>query len=110
EELAEAGPSRAGGGRLGGGGHAVRGPTGGHAVRRWLVLACSALVALAGCTSSAHRSAGRTGPRPVVVASFDFPESVVLAQLYGQALRDRGYPVEILPNAGTREILEPALS
>ena len=43
------------------------------------------------------------------VASFDFPESVVLAQLYGQALRAAGFRVDLWLNLGSREIVEPAL-
>ena len=46
---------------------------------------------------------------PVVVASFDFPESELLAELYGQALRGRGYPVELVTRLGSREVVEPAL-
>ena len=45
----------------------------------------------------------------IVVAPFDFSESELLAQLYGQALRERGLPVQILAGAGSREVLEPAL-
>jgi len=44
------------------------------------------------------------------VASFDFTESEVLAQLYAQALERRGYPVRLLPDAGAREVVEPALT
>ncbi|MDQ3654783.1 MAG: glycine/betaine ABC transporter substrate-binding protein, partial [Chloroflexota bacterium] len=43
------------------------------------------------------------------MAAFDFSESELLAQLYGQALRERGLPVQILSGAGSREVLEPAL-
>jgi osmoprotectant transport system substrate-binding protein len=46
----------------------------------------------------------------VTVASFNFPESEVLAQIYGGALREAGYPVVVLPGLGPRELLEPALS
>lgn len=69
-----------------------------------------AVLALAACTSGHRPTPARSASGPVVVASFNFPESVLLAQLYGQALRARGYPVQILPNAGTREIVDPALS
>jgi osmoprotectant transport system substrate-binding protein len=43
------------------------------------------------------------------VASFDFPESVVLAQLYGKALRSAGFDVSLSLNLGSREMVEPAL-
>ncbi len=43
------------------------------------------------------------------MTSFDFPESEVLAELYAQVLRFHGYPVEVVPRLGPREIVEPAL-
>ena len=46
----------------------------------------------------------------IVIGSFNFPESIVLADLYAEALRSRGYPVSVLPNIGTREVVDPALS
>lgn len=45
----------------------------------------------------------------VTIASFDFPESEVLAELYAQALEARGITVERQLNAGPRELLMPAL-
>lgn len=50
------------------------------------------------------------GPRPTVrVGSANFPESVLLAEIYGQALEANGYPVERNLNLGNREIIQPAL-
>ena len=43
------------------------------------------------------------------MTSFDFPESEILGELYGQALRSRGYPVEVVARLGTREIVQAAL-
>ena len=72
-------------------------------------------VVLAACTSSSGnapsaggRSAGRHG-MVISVGTFDFPESVLLAEIYGQALAARGYPVRILANLGPRELVDPAL-
>lgn len=45
----------------------------------------------------------------VVVASFNFPESVVLAELYAQALEEVGVAVTRQGQVGPREIMEPAL-
>jgi osmoprotectant transport system substrate-binding protein len=45
----------------------------------------------------------------ITVGSFDFPESVLLAYLYAGALSARGYPVRVLPDLGSRELVEPAL-
>ncbi len=45
----------------------------------------------------------------ITVASFDFPESVLLAEIYGQALAADRFPVRILSNLGPREVVDPAL-
>ena len=45
----------------------------------------------------------------ITVGSFDFPESVLLAYLYADALSARGYAVRVLPDLGSRELVEPAL-
>jgi osmoprotectant transport system substrate-binding protein len=45
----------------------------------------------------------------LTIASFDFPESAIIAELYGQALADAGYRVEVLHEVGPRELLAPAL-
>lgn len=79
--------------------------------------ACLGLaVALAACTSaSGHPSsaagapAGRHG-MVISVGSFDFPESVLLAEIYGQALAAARFPIRILPNLGPREVVDPALT
>jgi osmoprotectant transport system substrate-binding protein len=69
--------------------------------------ACIGLaLALAACTASSDRvpsPAGNPAGRPgmaITVGSFDFPESVLLAQIYGQALAAGKFPVRILPNLG----------
>jgi osmoprotectant transport system substrate-binding protein len=45
----------------------------------------------------------------ITVGSFDFPESVLLAYLYAGALSARGYTVRVLPDLGSRKLVEPAL-
>jgi osmoprotectant transport system substrate-binding protein len=45
-----------------------------------------------------------------VVGSFNFPESVLLANIYAGALRAGGYRVSVEANAGPREIVDPALA
>jgi osmoprotectant transport system substrate-binding protein len=75
--------------------------------------ACLTLV-LAGtaCTASGGSVPGPgadTGRPVIVVGSFDFPESILLAYLYADALAGRGYPVRVLPSLGTRELVDPAL-
>jgi osmoprotectant transport system substrate-binding protein len=84
--------------------------------RAALLAACLGLtVTLAGCTpSSGHvpSAAGKPAGRPgtvITVGSFDFPESVLLAEIYGQALAAASFPVRILPDLGPRELVDPAL-
>src|SRR5262245_44175625 len=48
-------------------------------------------------------------PNQVVIAAFDFPESVLLAEVYGQALEARGIDVRRELGLGPREVVEPAL-
>jgi osmoprotectant transport system substrate-binding protein len=83
--------------------------------RAALIAACTGLMAaLSACTSSSGHvpsAAGLVG-RPgtvITVGSFDFPESVVLAEIYGQALAAASFPVRILPDLGPRELVDPAL-
>jgi osmoprotectant transport system substrate-binding protein len=45
----------------------------------------------------------------ITVASFNFAESVLLAELYGQALRSAGFRVELELDLGAREFVQPAL-
>ncbi len=81
-----------------------------------LITACMALiVALSACTApggsvspTARDQAGQPG-MVITVGSFDFPESVLLAQIYGEALAAAKFPVRILPNLGSREVVDPAL-
>lgn len=45
----------------------------------------------------------------IVVASFDFPESALLAELYAGVLEEYDFPVTRLINLGSRETVDPAL-
>ena len=45
----------------------------------------------------------------VVVASFNFPESELLAAIYGLAIRHAGIPVRLELDLGPRELVQPAL-
>jgi osmoprotectant transport system substrate-binding protein len=88
------------------------GRTPGRARRRVAaVLACPLLAALlAGCQHGAGPAGpARTRAGPLVVASFNFPESEVLAAIYGLALRQAGIPVRLQLGLGPRELVEPAL-
>jgi osmoprotectant transport system substrate-binding protein len=45
----------------------------------------------------------------IVVASFNFPESQIVSEIYAQALEEAGYPVEREMNLGARELVFPEL-
>src|SRR5215469_7047383 len=70
-------------------------------------------VACAACTTASSQAPTAGGPgvgRAVItVGSFNFPESTLLAYLYADVLAGKGYPVRVLPNLGTRELVDPAL-
>jgi len=51
----------------------------------------------------------RLDPDRVRIASFDFPESQVLVEVYGQRLRRAGFAVDVLSGLGSREVVLPAL-
>lgn len=69
------------------------------------------LVVAAGCDRDRPEPRPPEDPRrPTIrLASFDFPESELLAQLYGQALDQHGFPVEQVVQLGAREVVDPAL-
>jgi osmoprotectant transport system substrate-binding protein len=74
-------------------------------------LVCAVAIVLTSCFG------GDSGPAPnptgdrraIRVASYDYTENQVLAELYSQALQRAGLPVEVLTGLGTREIVAPAL-
>ena len=45
----------------------------------------------------------------ITVGSFDFAESGLLAEIYGQALAVHGFRVRIMLELGNRELVDPAL-
>ena len=84
--------------------------------RKILRAACVALaVAVSACSSagahvgSAAKQPLRPHSRVITVGSFDFPESVLLAEIYGKALAAAKLPVRILTNLGPRELVDSAL-
>ena len=82
-------------------------------------LACAACLTFALAATACTAAGGQGQPVPtvgtgagrpvIVVGSFNFPESVMLAYLYADALAGRGYPVRVLPGLGPRELVDPAL-
>lgn len=75
----------------------------------WLfaVVVMFAMTAVA-CGSSSG-TGGSTSKGTVTVAGFNFPESSILAELYGQALQHDGYTANYKLNLGTRQVVAPAL-
>jgi osmoprotectant transport system substrate-binding protein len=81
----------------------------GAAARTILALTMLALL-VAGCDRGQAPPPPEDSRRPTIqLASFDFPESEVLGELYGQALRQHGFPVELVVQLGAREVVAPAL-
>jgi osmoprotectant transport system substrate-binding protein len=58
--------------------------------------------------SDTPAAAGKGGA-PIVVASFNFTDSQILAELYAQALEKKGYPITRKLNLGSRELVYPSL-
>jgi osmoprotectant transport system substrate-binding protein len=77
------------------------------------LVACALGVALlAACQPGAvpgGRGGGGAHGGAVVVASFNFPESELLAAIYGLAIRHAGIPVQLQLDLGPRELVQPAL-
>jgi osmoprotectant transport system substrate-binding protein len=74
----------------------------------WLLAALTVLATAASACGSTN-SPGTTSKGTITVAGFNFPESSILAQLYGQALAHDGYTINYKANLGTRKVIAPAL-
>jgi osmoprotectant transport system substrate-binding protein len=73
------------------------------------VLVVLALVAAAcGKSSKTSTSAGQA-KGTMTIGAFNFSESAILADIYAGALRNDGFTVNVRPNLGPREVVEPAL-
>jgi osmoprotectant transport system substrate-binding protein len=79
------------------------------AARRSSALAASLAVALAACVGPSTPAEDARGDDAITVASFGFPESVLLAEIYAQAIEGAGIRVEREPSLGPRELVMPAL-
>jgi osmoprotectant transport system substrate-binding protein len=74
----------------------------------WLIAALAALATVA-TACGGTTTPGTTSKDTITVAGFNFPESSILAELYGQALAHDGYTVNYKLLLGTREVLAPAI-
>ncbi|MDQ6712698.1 MAG: ABC transporter substrate-binding protein [Candidatus Dormibacteraeota bacterium] len=79
-------------------------------LKRIFVLGAS-MVALALVTTSCGSSGGTSSSTKATIriASFNFSESIILAHIYGGALKNKGYTIEYRDKLGNREIVEPSL-
>lgn len=84
-------------------------------MRRWLFVAVLLVASACSASDRGDESASTDGVEPVgraeavVVASFDFAESRLVAEIYSQALEDEGMTVERQFGLGPRELVLPAL-
>jgi osmoprotectant transport system substrate-binding protein len=67
------------------------------------------LVSCGGDPSVAPSPSSSVPAYAVRFASYDFPENQILAEVYAEAARRAGLPVEVEHGIGTREVVSPAL-
>lgn len=81
-------------------------------IRRTTAALAAFALTLTACGGGGDDTSGSAdvpdGPT-IEVASFNFPESEILAEVYAQAMEDRGYPVGRSLNLGARELIYPEL-
>jgi osmoprotectant transport system substrate-binding protein len=79
--------------------------------RRVAVAVSVGLLGIAACGDDDDSATAPTalGDEAITVGSFDFPESVLLAEIYSQALERGGFHVERAFHLGPREFVSPAL-
>ena len=75
----------------------------------YLLVAALATLATVVAACGGTTTPGTTSKGTVTVAGFNFPESSILANVYGQALVHDGYTVNYKLNLGTRKVIAPAL-
>ncbi len=71
--------------------------------------AVGAILALSLVAAACGSGDGAGDGEPITVASFGFNESVIVAEMYAQALEANGYEVVRKLNLGNREVVKPAL-
>src|SRR5438034_10669286 len=75
----------------------------------WLLAPVAALAILAAACGSTGTGGGTTNKGTVASAGFDFAESSILGQLYGQELAHNGYTGNYKARPGKREVVAPAI-
>ena len=77
--------------------------------RRAVLAAVALLFALLAACGPAPATPAPAAPDPVRIASYDFTENQILAEVYAEAVRRAGVPVAVQHGIGTREVVLPAL-
>jgi osmoprotectant transport system substrate-binding protein len=78
-------------------------------LRTSVVAILLAMLVLGSCRADVPRQTSALDDRAITVASFNFPESVILGEVYAQALEGGGFEVERQLDLGARELVEPSL-
>jgi osmoprotectant transport system substrate-binding protein len=78
---------------------------------RLLSIAAVALLVLAGCGGSGDKEPAREAQTqtPIRLGTKNFTEQYILGELYAQALRAHGIPVELKSDIGSSEIVDQAM-
>jgi osmoprotectant transport system substrate-binding protein len=76
---------------------------------RFLAAVAALVFVASACGSTGGGNAGTTSKGTLTVAGFNFPESSILAEIYGQALAHDGYTINYKLLLGSREVVAPAL-
>src|SRR5438105_1491999 len=76
---------------------------------RPLVVALGTLAIVAACGGGGGGGGGTTAKETLTIGGFNFSESSILADMYGQALKAKGYTIAYKLNLGSREVVAPAL-
>ena len=82
-----------------------------NGIRRtvWSAAAVAAIALVAVACGASSSPSGTTSKGTITVGGFNFPESDILAQVYGQTLAHDGYTVNYKLELGARSIVVPAL-
>jgi osmoprotectant transport system substrate-binding protein len=76
---------------------------------RSLAAIAAIVFAVTACGSTGGGGTASPGKGTLTVAGFNFPESSILAEIYGQSLKHDGYAITYKLLLGTREVVAPAL-
>lgn len=76
--------------------------------RLWIIVVIASLLLTGACGKGGDDTGRKQGPR-ITVGSANFPEAVILAEIYAQALEANGYKISKKVNLGAREVYLPAL-